>query len=102
MKKLLILNYHIQQETIKLGGVTKLQKMVGQPQRAIWMTAGYKVKRGSVSTVPSDDNKVTFTLLNERPFEKIGIQNSSSSPYVLEKGIFKIACDDAKKMKIKK
>ena len=41
----------------------------GQPQRAIWMAAGYKVKRGSVSTVPSDDNKVTF--------EKIGIQKTN-------------------------
>jgi len=74
----------------------------GQPQRAIWMAAGYKVKRGSVSTVPSDDNKVTFTLLNERPFEKIGIQNNSSSPYVLETGIFKRACDDAKNNEDKK
>ena len=32
----------------------------GQPQRQYWMSAGYRVKNGSVSTPPGDDSKVTF------------------------------------------
>jgi 5-methylcytosine-specific restriction protein B len=32
----------------------------GQPQRQYWISAGYRVKNGSVSTPPGDDSKVTF------------------------------------------
>ena len=36
----------------------------GQPQRAYWITAGYRVKPGSL-VITEDEEKVTFEKINE-------------------------------------